>query len=139
MHYKQHMHHLLGQGRKGTGSQKRAMQSWRTQSALHKGAVILDVSFQTGQACSPPKPSVAVANAQHLSKTTHPHVMSWLLKWKASPARCQSVEMTGKIVPGVCSRCGQPRKPPADAEQAQGAVPGTCISSLWYLNQICAC
>lgn len=31
-----------------------------------------------------------------------PHVMSWLLKWKASPARCQSAEMVGKIVPGVC-------------------------------------
>lgn len=35
--------------------------------------------------------------------------------------------------------CGQPRKPPADSEQTLGAVPGTCISSLWYLNQICAC
>lgn len=68
-----------------------------------------------------------------------PHVMSWLLKWKASPARCQPAEMTGKIVPGVCSGCGQPRKPPADSEQALGAVPGTCISSLWYLNQISAC
>lgn len=65
--------------------------------------------------------------------------MSWLLKWKASPVRCQSPEMAAKIISlsPVCQGCAQPSKPPADSERAlplglvrqEPAFPvcGTCI------------
>lgn len=109
----------------------------------HNRAVILDMSFlqvlKTGQACFTPKVSLAVANAQHLSKTTHPHVMSWLLKWKASPYAASLQRWPQRLFPSAVFARGVPS--PANLELIQsraawGGAPGTSISSLRDLNQI---
>lgn len=109
----------------------------------HEQGAILAVSFQqgprTGRACFTPKVSVAVANAQHLSKTTHPHVMSWLLKWKASPYAARLQRWAGRLLPSAVFARGVPSPAKLQLIQSRalwGGAPGTSISSLRYLNQI---